>query len=143
MKNGNEPFPSGHPRRASGEQTRCIPRRSNSTPIGSECSPEELECVPEELECPPQELECVPAESECSPSEPDSPAGVHSGPATGPGEGDAGYAPQPAFFIDSRTIFTLGWFSSKCLRKMAKAFLKLAQAAAFFPSAWSIAPRLT
>jgi len=70
------------------------------------------------------------------------PARVHSSPATGPGEAAAGYALQPAICIDSRTDFTLGWFSSKCLRRMARAFLKLAQAAARSPSSLQMCARL-
>gem|GEM_PF-3437834 len=58
----------------------------------------------------------------------------HCGPATDSGEADASYAPQPTACIDLRTDFTWGWLSSKCLRKMARAFLKLAQAAARSPS---------
>ena len=59
-------------------------------------------------------------------------SGTRAGDAVG--KEDAGYALQPAICIDSRTDFTLGWLSSKCLRRMAKAFLKLAQAAARSPS---------
>ncbi len=53
-----------------------------------------------------------------------------------------GYWPQPTICIHLRTVFTVGWFSSKCLRRMPRAFLKLAQAAARSPSPLQMWARL-